>query len=238
MEANDSKTRPAPRWVPIAASAAVLLCTAVIVYVVFTNRPADTTGRSALDNIAEAIRPRVVERTVITGALARLHDEAKLVVLTAETDARVTKTSDKATFWGIDLGQTRVDLWASGNKVQYVLPLDEIERDWAWYDTDGNVLRVVAPEPVLDEQLIEVQSDPEKIRVQTELGWARLDRYSGQFLRREARKDLRPAVIEQGKSVLLVDRARNNAEILLEEKLRVMLADALPPEAEVEVEFR
>lgn len=214
------------------------MCTGVLVYVIFDAQPADTTGRSTLATITEAVRPRVVERTVITGALARLHDEAKLVVLTAETDALVTKTSDKSTFWGIDLGQTRVDLWAKENKVQYVLPLTEIERDSTWFDTDGNVLRVVAPEPVLDEQLIEVQSDPEKIRVQTELGWARLDRYSGQFLRREARKDLRPAVIEQGRSELLADRARNNAEILLEEKLRVLLADALPPEAEVEVEFR
>ncbi len=220
------------------ASLVVIACTGLIVYLVMVLEPAEADRPSAVEALVGAARPRVVETTVISTALSRLQDEAKLVVLTAETDARVSKISEKSTIWGIDLGQSRVDLWASGNKVQYVLPLAELDERSAYFDADRNVLSVTVPPPALDEQMVEVQSNPEKIRVQTELGWARLDRYSGQFLRREARKDLRPAVIEQGRSALLLERARNNAEILLEEELREKLAGALPPDADIEVVFR
>ena len=93
------------------------------------------------------------------------------------------------------------------------------------------------PAPRLDEDLVEVQSDPGKIEFRTEVGWARFDSRSGQFLRDQAQKELRPAIVREGNSSLYIDKAKMNARESLKKLLEPM-ASKLKEDVELEVEFK
>jgi hypothetical protein len=59
---------------------------------------------------------------------------------------------------------------------------------------------------------VEVQSNPDKIKIKKDIGWARLDKNSGKYLEDEIRKSLRNKVIEEGKKKILLEEAHRNAE--------------------------
>ena len=50
--------------------------------------------------------------------------------------------------------------------------------------------------------------------------------------------DLRPAVIEQGRDGLLLDRARDNAKAIIGDRLITALGESLRAGVEVDVELR
>ena len=182
-----------------------------------------------------AFKRNVSISTVLTGSIRELRRTAKLVVCTATVDAEVMKSSSKtATIWGktFDLGTTEVRLVARENKLQFYVPLARLDEGEARacfsYDHNSQTLIAALPAPRVDEEVVEVQSDPAKIEYWTKVGWARLDRRSGKFLREEARKDLRPAVINQGKQEILTDAVKQKSQevvaAILEKHLRPYLA--------------
>ena len=65
-------------------------------------------------------------------------------------------------------------------------------------------MSIEIPTPVIDEEIVEIQSDPSLIKVRKEIGWGRLESRSGEFLERQIRRDLRSLVIEEGKSNLFM----------------------------------
>jgi hypothetical protein len=150
---------------------------------------------------------------VISNTIGELKKESKLVVLTAEITVHVKRSSTKRILWDrLDLGTTVVEMRVMGNKVQYVVPTTVISRDtFRWDGSRGEVV-VDIPSPILDEEIVEVQSDPSRIEVRKDVGWGRFESYSGDFLEDQIRRELRSMVIQQGKHELLLDRARKNAE--------------------------
>ncbi|GMV90801.1 MAG: hypothetical protein AMXMBFR82_05790 [Candidatus Hydrogenedentota bacterium] len=163
--------------------------------------------------IAAAFKPNVNVNTTIHRAVDDLKQEAKLVVMTAGVDVEVQKTSEKAILWDyLQLGDTSVRLRAQDNKVQYYIPVAELSRDNFEYDAEAGAVCLHLPEPVLDTDFVDVQSNPDLYQVQTEVGWGRLEMYSGRYLEDEARRTLRGTVLEEGDSELLRERARKEAE--------------------------
>ena len=135
------------------------------------------------------------------------------------------------------LGTTTVALRARDNRVQYYVPLTNITKGDFKYDETHKRLVFRVSSPVLDKDLVEVQSDPSKIEVRTDIGWARFDKFSGQFLREQAQRDLRPAVLEEGNNSLYIDKAKINARESLK-KLLEPLASKLKDDVELEIDFK
>jgi hypothetical protein len=238
---------PRSRW-PVAAVLIVLIVALVGVPAYFVHRALQTAGKLAntpgklLDQAADALRgafgPQVQVTTVLHSSVAGLHTRPKLVVLTAEIAAEITKTSETKTFWGyVNFGTTQVRLRAAGNRVQYVIPLGAVTARDFRYDPARQVLIVTVPAPRLDEEMIAVQTDPKQIEVTTQNGWAKLDRYSGAPLREEARRELRAAVLAEGAHELLRDKARSSAGPTVK-GLLAPLAESLREGVRLEVEFR
>jgi hypothetical protein len=191
-----------------------------------------------VEGIGRAFRSNVNVTTTLDTAIASVRNQANLVVLTSSINVTVTRSSEKSTLYGmINMGTTTVSVRAQDNRIQYIVPLDSFSPSDLRYDSTSKTLTVMIPPPRLDEQLVEVQSDPGKISVQTEVGWARMDAYSGKFSRDQAFHDLRPAVIQQGRHPLLADKARVNAQ---EAMLRLLspLTASLREDVRVEVKFK
>lgn len=186
---------------------------------------AKETATEGITAIAGAFKPTINVTSTISTTVSRMRDAAKLVVLVEEVDATVQKTSDKRVLYGkVNLGKTTVTVRASGNRIQYYVPLDRITADDFAFDPPSKKLTLRLAVPAVDEEMVEVQSDPAKIEIQTDIGWARLDKYSGQFLRDEAKRDLRPTVIEQGRAAEHVERAKANTKAAVEKLMAPLLA--------------
>jgi hypothetical protein len=186
--------------------------------------------------LVEAAKPQITINTLIQTSLERLRDESKLVVFTADVSVMVTKFSDKKVY-GIDFGTTTVRLRASGNKAQLVIPLNELSEGDFQFDEATNKLTITLPPPRVDETLVEVQTDPNFYEIQTDIGWARLDKFSGDFLREQARRDLRPAVLLEAGNQHILKAAETSGR----EKVTALMEAVIKPirpETAIEVEFK
>lgn len=166
-------------------------------------------GRSA--GLVDAFRPSVESHVVLRGAIERLQDEGKLVVLTAEVTAIAESSTDKRIFFDlIDAGTTTV-LVRAPSRVQYFVPLDAVSREDIFYDAETRRLLLTLPNPRLDTSIVEVSTDPAQIHVFREIGWLRLDAFSGRYNEDRARRMLRDAAIEAGQSGEWLTRAQASA---------------------------
>lgn len=193
-------------------------------------------SRNISSGLAQAFQPKVNVNTVIYTTLSNMVNQSKLVVLSTQINVDLTKSNEKV-IWGMPLGTTTVTVRALDNRVQYYVPLTNISKDDFRYDDVHKRLTLRVPAPRIDEDLVEVQSDPSKIEFRTDVGWARLNSRSGQFLRDQAQRELRPAIVREGNNSLYLDKAKANARESLK-KLLEPLGTKLKEDVEVEVEFK
>lgn len=187
-------------------------------------------------SLADAFKPKVSYNTVISSTLQSLKHDPKLVVLTASVNVEITKESEKS-LWGlVDMGKTKARIKAYGNRVQYVIPMDSLTETNFFYDDLHKRIVVTVPPPRFDEDIVEVQSNPAMMEIETDVGWGRLDKFSGEIMRDSARRDLRPAVVREGKSDLLMEKARSNARKTVQKMLQPM-AESLNQHVEIWVLF-
>jgi len=190
--------------------------TLVIIVLILTF---DYWGISVLETAENIIRPerKVTIDSIIYSTIGELKKESKIVVMTGEVNLSVKRSHTKF-FSRLNLGTTAVEVLVPKNKVQYVIPTNAIsEESFRWNDETGEV-SIEIPTPVIDEEIVEIQSDPSLIKVRKEIGWGRLESRSGEFLERQIRRDLRFLVIEEGKSNLfMLEQAKKNAEEVIRE---------------------
>ena len=212
--------------VVIGLVATALGLTAAIVYML----------SSRTQGIVEAFRPSVESRVVLAGTIERLRAEGKLVVLTADVTAQSESSTARRIFFDlIDAGTTIVRVRAPA-RVQYVIPLDEVGRANFSYDAELGRLLLVLPNPRLDTSIVEVSTDPAEIEVDREIGWLRLSAFSGRFNEERARRLLRTAAIEAGRSGTWLREAQESAR---EEVFGLLapLAGALREDVDLVVAF-
>jgi len=222
MPEDQPVTRPPSRWpIAIAAIFISLILLAGYVFKTCSEKPSQVAQA-----VANALQSQVSINTVIQTSLEKLKDESKLVVFTANVSVMITKFSEKKTLYGkLDLGTTTVRLRASGNKAQLIIPLKNLAASDFQYDEAADQLTVTLPPPRVDESLVEVQTDPTYYELETHLGWARLNTFSGGFLREQARRDLRPAVIAEASHPRIIKMAEESGQ----QKIAALLEASIKP---------
>ncbi|MBX7259152.1 MAG: DUF4230 domain-containing protein [Candidatus Hydrogenedentes bacterium] len=236
-----------------------ILAAAALAYVIFYRAPkelatgakdlassaltaAENSAGKLADGLRGAFKTEVNYRTAFVGSIESARESGKLVVYTQSVTAVVEKTSEKKyaiKFIGdIKLGDTVTSLRAQGNKVQYYIPLDTLDESDFSYDADAKCLTVFLPRPVLDTEMVEVQSNPELIEIRTDVGWGRLGSYSGAFLEEQAKKELRDAVLKEGSKPMLREKADTEGESLVRTKLFAPLVQTLADGVTMKVVYR
>ncbi len=175
-------------------------------------------------------------------ALGKLTEAPALRIATREIAVRVdASTPTEATLrawlvpigpgWKIELGRTKAEIVADGNRVQYVIPLvvdgarvrGEVGGDLA--SPDGEVV-VTLPPPRVDESLVEVQSDPKRLRIEIDRDWA--DHVVGDDAARDqALAAIRDAVVREAGSEIAMFEVREKARATVVEMLRALLPEDL-----------
>jgi hypothetical protein len=115
--------------------------------------------------------------------------------------------------------------------VQYVIPLEadgrRVQADISgdFNGLDGEVV-VTLPPPQVDETLVEVQSDPKRMKIQIDRDWA--DHVVGDDeARDEALAAIRAAVVREASSDLAMFEVREKARATVVEMLRALLPESL-----------
>jgi hypothetical protein len=188
--------------------------------------------------IGSAFQVTVNANTIIGSTIENVRSKAKFVVMTANVEVDLEKSNQKKVLWDyLDLGTMTTRVRALDNQVQYYIDLSQFDRENITFDPQANRVIVEVPEPKLDEEFVDVQSDPAKIQVETAAGWARFDSQSGKHLEEQARRELRKEVIRAGGHVLLREKARQTAI----ERLSELLGDlrhALNDGIDLEIRFK
>ena len=193
----------------------------------------------AIDKLGRAFAPHTDYRTETTSAIRELKNNPKLVVLTAVLDAEVHKSSSTSALW-IYWGTTTVDVRARENKVQFYVPLDDVGTANFEYDDVHKILTVRIKPPILDEDVVDVQTDPNKVDIKTSNGWSKLDHFSGAPMREEALHELRSDVIQAAKQPAQYELLQLQAKANAKEHIRTLLAplaSTLKPDVKLEIEF-
>jgi len=203
---------------------------------------AENSAGKLADGLRGAFKTQVNYRTAFLGSIESARESGKLVVYTQTVTAVVEKTSEKKyaiKFIGdIKLGDTVTSLRAQGNKVQYYIPLDGLDESDFAYDPGQKCLTVTLPRPVLDSEMVEVQSNPDLIEIQTNVGWGRLGGYSGAYLEDQAKKELRDAVLQEGSKPTLQEKADAEGESLVRSKLLAPLVNSLADGVTMKVVYK
>jgi hypothetical protein len=238
---STGETSPRPsRWLwPITL---IVLASIITLGIVLSTRMTTNAVNHAVDAFLGAFKPTVNSVTVIESAITSIKGGAangKIQVLTATLDARVEKRKETRILWEeLYLGTTTVELRALDNRVQYLLPISGLAASDFHYDAPVRVLRVTVPPPVLDEELVDVQSDPAKIIVKVDAGWASLKSVEGKKLAEEAKAELRGCVIARGKEPFVRDAARESAREVLSTLIQAQLMSSLGDGVRVQVDFK
>ncbi|MFM1823067.1 MAG: hypothetical protein RI967_1333 [Planctomycetota bacterium] len=174
----------------------------------------------------------------LESALGRLREAPALKVATREISVRVeVERPNVANLrlwpdsfgggWPVEIGRTRATVVAPSNRVQYIVPLDrQAPVATVWAD-DGlrRTVVVTLPAPRVDEELVEVESDPRAVRVEVDRDWA--DHLVGDGSARDlALARVREAVLEEASSDTALFEVREKARATVEGMIRALLPPA------------
>jgi hypothetical protein len=220
-------------WALAAIVALFILTAGLLAYYVIHRMfgYADSAGQGLALNLASQNTYNIQ----INSALGVIKHTPKLIVNTYEVDVEIQEavSSNWAyVYWGT----TAVTIRSHRNKIQYYIPVDSLSTGNFTYDPDHKILHALIPLPRIDEDVVEVQSNPSLIDIQTSLGWASTDSGAGKQVRDDAMNKLRAAVIAAGKGeaqqALAEKDARKNFARLLDP-----VVETLGPDIKVEVDF-
>jgi hypothetical protein len=170
---------------------------------------------------ADALRPKVSINEVVMTSLAEVRKENKLVVLTTDISADVTREEGATSFgmyWGTNVARVAV----KDAHVQWVIDCNKMGTSDYIYNEQAKVLSITFPRPHVDSSMVAI--DPGHVRtLDLRGGWARFDK---QETRQNALAELRPKVLVQADTPYVREYACNRG-IEATTRLLQPMADAL-----------
>jgi hypothetical protein len=189
----------------------------VIRAVTAPERMVDSLSRAA----ADAMRPKVTIHELVVMSVTRLRKENKLVVMTTDLSADVTREEGSSS-WGIYWGTNVARVAVKNAHVQYVIDTGKMETSDYIYDEQAKVMAVTFPRPHVDTTMVAI--DPGQVMtLDLRGGWARFDK---QATKENALAELRPKIIVEAEAPHWRELAQSRG-IEAATKLLQPMADAL-----------
>lgn len=157
-------------------------------------------------------------KILVEAKLGKLKKDGKLVCSTQTIDITVRREeSDKVPseiFGDFKLGESVVLMNIEGNKVQYYIAPDKVSTQ-----VMGSNVLIKCPSPKLDKEFVDVQSHPEKIKIEKNMAWYRTKSGHGEKMADDTRKELRRLLIKAAEEPDNTQQARQHCEEVLEDML-------------------
>lgn len=195
---------------------------------------------NSIDKLSSAVAGvNLVQTTVTTtlnSTLGDLRPQGGMLLgwRTIDTTVQYDRESTAGAFgFQIPLGAVHVSLEVPGNRAQYIIPTDP---PWSVGAVGDDTVVLTLPAPIVNEHIIEVQSDPTKIRVMVDNDWAEHLIPSGGDVD-QARKLLRNSVLETARSKPALAEVRMEGRAHAQRHFSELFARALGRPLKVVVQF-
>lgn len=133
-----------------------------------------------LGTLAWYLMNRILGNTLIststTAFISSIRSEAKYVVASQSLTVTVARAEEYRGWWGFYLGTTTARIRVDDCRVQYIIPTDKVSTDDFMFDRSRNTLTVTLPRPVLDQDIVDIPTDPAKWWIESSSGWSRFNR--------------------------------------------------------------
>jgi hypothetical protein len=237
--ASDAKRAGWPWAVAVIFALFILTCGALAFYVIrgmfgFVDSAGNIPEKFG-KSLAENFSPQTTFTTEINSTIGAIKHTPKLIVNTYDIDVEVQEAAT-STWAYVYWGTTEVSVRAHKNKIQYYVPVDMLSTGNFTYDADHKILHALIPLPRLDEDVVEVQSNPQMMEFRTSVGWASTDSGAGKALREDVLTKLRAAVVSAGKGEAQQALAEKDARINFAHLLDPVV-QALGTGVKVEIDF-
>lgn len=173
--------------------------------------------------------------------IKELKSDPKIVVADNRLDVTITREEEDELFSGVEWlptlsrGASTVSVLFEDNKVQYIVRPKDLKFKVEGSDVLHKVIITSKP-PVLDEEIVEVQSNPAKLKVKMDVGWSHLESGRGQEMLKRVKGAARDEVVKSGKTKKGLDFAQGMAGKTLRGLFEPAL-EALGKNIVVEVRF-
>jgi hypothetical protein len=208
----------------LAAVVVLLVVAAILVVVLFFPR---LVGLGGGDAPPTAFLTAIGELRKAPALKVATREISVRVDVTVPTEASVGPWLGEWLGWKVELGRTTAEVVAPSNTVQYIVPLQvdgvAVETPVSFGKRGGEpVWRVVLPPPRVDATLVEVQSDPRRLRVEVDRDW--VDHLVGDDSARDAAlASIRAAVIRQASSEVAMFEVREKGRAVVADMIRALL---------------
>lgn len=184
-------------------------------------------GWRLLDHMLAGTAPIQKTQVWVTG----IKSQAKYVVASQSLTVNIER-SESYNKWWVYFGTTVAKIRVDDCKVQYVIPTDQITLGNFRYDAKTKVLSVRLPRPVLDQEFLDIPSDPDKWWVYSSSAWGRFNKAD---VEHAARQSLRQELLKLAKARGF-DEATEAVAVL---RLQRVLAEVMQiPDLRVQVDFQ
>ena len=145
----------------------VVVCLTIIALALIVNKGVDGTAdiaKEIIDDMIDVFSPRINIETIIMSQIDSVRTESKVVVSMAFITTTYT-TRREVEIFGVPNPNAKIEATYRNNKVQFIIRTDDISYDYR-YDRDSNILYFSIPEPTVDQDIVEVQTNPDMIIVE------------------------------------------------------------------------
>lgn len=160
----------------------------------------------------------VSEKTTLW--VASIRAESKYVIASQSLTATASRSENYRHLAGYVSGTTSVKLRVDGCRVQYFIPTQGLTSHSFQYDSRSHALVASFPRPVLDEEMIDIPSDPAQWSVESSSAWFRFNKGE---VEDKVRKSFRGEVLKVARERGFDEATR----CLAVERMKKTLADAL-----------
>jgi len=133
-----------------------------------------------LGTLAWYLMNRILGSTAITtnttAFISSIRSEAKYVVASQSLTVTAERSEEYRGWWGFYLGTTAARIRVDDCRVQYIIPTEKISSDDFVFDRSRNTLKVTLPRPVLDQDIVDIPTDPAKWWIESTNGWSRFNK--------------------------------------------------------------
>lgn len=196
------------------------------------------TIRKGMDALNACLKTEIKAENIYSQMLGDIDRTRKLVVFTQNIDVELDKEHNKRILsdW-LPAGSAKVNMKVMGNKVQFFVPVDEINIDDFYYDPVHNELNIVCPPVEVDSDMVVVQSNPEKIKIKESGSWVPFIGPDVKELTRKAKMELKNEVLLAANNELVWLAARAEAKKALQQFF-ILLQRSLKEKIRIKIQLQ
>ena len=173
--------------------------------------------------VSQACKTSEKSKEIWSFTLGKMDEKKKLVVYTQDINVEIEETEAKRILNDyIPAGTAKVKVKVMDNRVQYVIPLDQITEECFVYNPTTKKFVINCPPVKIDQTMVVVQSNPEKIIKEQSGSWVPVIGPDVDKLTDKVLGQIKTEVIRQANHQIFKEKARKEAIHALESLFQVL----------------